>query len=242
MPEKPSWITDIEAFLQFGRDFHRELQQVGDAIGAETSKAIDGNLSNGRKLLVSVLRHLQINHTFQPTVQSDIGKEGLILLVAFSQGLDIVSDLIIRGYYIKACAAMRQDYEFMTRLAEVRAGLVRPGQKSNMKNAPAGNQIFYGQLSKIVHPRTPALLLNFIEQWEDEGSGLAISHLPRSIPGLVDHLYRIHVWIVFEVTREALLLFASLYGSELHEYPRSEFEFNRAIWNLEAAGFTFDDK
>jgi hypothetical protein len=233
-----NWILDIETMLKHATALGEEQEAAAAAVNARAHESLDKNLGNGKLLLISMLKFLQVSFPGPPPQQVESDKESLILLLAFVQGHAYVEQLICEGQYVKACPALRQDYEFRTRMRELRLDTGRPGKPLNVANAPQGSQRFYGQLSKVVHPQTPALLLNFLQSWEHEDS-LAVSHLPHFVGLLAAYLWTIHVWTTFEIAREALLLYAAFYGTDSESIKRATFELERATWSLEAGGFEF---
>lgn len=239
MPIKADWICDLPNFLKLADELHAEMNAAGSTVSTSTINSIDRQMVHAQNHLLAILKHLhKSSFTTATTDSSEKEKERLLLLVSFVQGVGDVEDLIAEGQYIKACPALRQDYEFLTRVRELREGTARAGERPNVSNAPEGSQRFYGQLSKIVHPVHPAMLLNFLQSWEDKSSSIGVTHLPHFVRPLASHLYTIHVWLTFEFTREALLLSADVCGKS-EALDRATFELGRAIGALEAAGFTF---
>ncbi len=238
MAIKPEWITDLSFFGRLADEFEAEMNAAGDTVRAQSARSINQQLILGRQQLLAILKHLYGSFDALPKDQSQDAKERLILLVSFVQGTGHVEELIAEGQYIKACPALRQDYEFLTRLRELREGTARAGERLNVRNAPEGSQRFYGQLSGIVHPTRPALLLNFLQSWDQGDEEVVINHVPRFIAGLAAHLYLILVWLTFEFSREALVLYADLCGRD-DALDRAAFELRRAIWTLQAAGLRF---
>lgn len=242
MTLRPEWIIELPVFLQLADSLRQEIEVAASSVRTQASTAINQNLVQAQRHLLAIFKHL--NNAFSAPLgerpQGD--KERLLILVSFVQGAGYVEELIAEGQYIKSCSALRQDYEFITRIRELRKGVAQTGARPNMpniRNAPEGSQRFYGQLSKIVHPVQPALLLNFLQSWDGPAKELVVSHLPHLVPQLASHLYLIHVWLTFEFAREALFLFSDMYGKDTDALERATFELNRAIWSLEAAGLTF---
>ena len=149
------------------------------------------------------------------------------------------SPLITEGQYIqKACPAIRQDYEFLTRVLELREGTAKTGDRPNIRNAPEGSQRFYGQLSKIVHAVHPAILLNFLQNWEDESQlnyGNTSSTLRQTtcLPPIQDS----RLADLFEFTRSDSTLRRLVWPNEALD--RATFELGRTISTFEATGITF---
>lgn len=238
MPIKAEWIGDLPNFLMLADELHGEMNAYGATTRTSTTYNTDRQMMHARRHLLAILKYLHNSFTSATTDVSENEKERILLLVSFVQGVGHVESLITEGQYIKACPAIRQDYEFLTRVLELREGTAKTGDRPNIRNAPEGSQRFYGQLSKIVHPVHPAILLNFLQNWEDESNSIVVTHLPHFVRPLASHLYKIHVWLTFEFTREAVLLYADMCGKN-EAYDRAIFEIGRAINTLEATGITF---
>ncbi len=238
MPIKADWIGDLPNFLMLADELHGEMNASGATTRTSTIYNIDRQMMHARRHLLAILKYLHNSFTPATTDVSENEKERILLLVSFVQGVDHVESLITEGQYIKACPAIRQDYEFLTRVRELRKGIAKTAETPNVKNAPEGSQRFYGQLSKIVHPVHPAMLLNFLQSWEDESNSIVVIYLPHFVEPLASHLYMIHIWLTFEFTREAILLYADVCGQN-EALNRAIFELERTISTLEAIGITF---
>lgn len=238
---KPEWIEDVRAFLQHAGALEQEMTAAADSVRAESEKGIDQNLITARSRILGILKYLHQEFAI-PAGDRPLGeKERLILLVSFVQGARYVEAMIAEGQYLKSCAVLRQDYEFLTRTRELRFGTANADMRPNVRNAPEGSQRFYGQLSKVVHPQTPTLLMNFLNTWEDSSGDVVISHLPHWIAQLSNYLYLIHAWLAFEFAGEAILLFGELPAGNQEALARAAFELNRSAWGLEKAGLVFTD-
>ncbi len=235
---RSEWINDVTEFLERAGNFKAQLDEASELVLAEAIREVDKDLMAAKLRLIGTLHFL--NETFKdpPRNPKVAEKERLILLVSFAQGAGHVEELIGEGQYIKACAVIRQDFEFLTRMCELRKGTARIGKRPEIRNAPEGSQRFYGQLSKIAHPETPALLLNFIQTWEDAQKAQVISHIPRFVSGLANYLFMIHAWLAFEFAREGVFLYAEMFGRQ-DAIDRAAFEVTRASWSLETAGLVF---
>ena len=238
MPIKADWIGDLPNFLMLADELHGERNASGATTRTSTTYNTDRQMMHARRHLLAILKYLHNSFTPVTTDVSENEKERILLLVSFVQGVGHVESLITEGQYIKACPAIRQDYEFLTRVRELRKGIAKTGETPNVKNAPEGSQRFYGQLSKIVHSQHPAMLLNFLQSWEGGSNSIVVTHLPHFVRPLASYLYMIHVWLTFELTREAVLLYADMCGKN-EAYDRAIFEIGRAINTLEASGITF---
>jgi hypothetical protein len=238
MPIKSDWINDLLNFLMLADELHVEINASGATTRTSTIYNSDWQMVQAKRHLLAILKHLHKSYTPTTASSSESNKERILLLVSFVQGLGHVETLIAEGQYIKACPAIRQDYEFLTRVLELRKGIAKTGVIPNVKNAPEGSQRFYGQLSKIVHPQDPKIFLNFLKNWEGESNSIEVSHLPHFVKPIASHLYMIHVWLIFEFTREAILLYSDVCGQN-ETLARAVFELERAIPILQSVGIKF---
>ena len=230
--------SSAPSFDELAEELQSEMRGAAETIRSQTSSSLDTHLIEARRCSMSVLKYLESSFSHSGD-RSESQNLRLLLIIAFVQGCDSVEELIVSGQYVKACPAIRQDYETITRLLELREGKGTSGTNPNIRNAPKGSQRFYGQLSQVTHPKDPARLLNFLRSWERDATGLVVSHVPHFVKPLAAYLFYIHVWLLFELTREALLLYTEMYGHG-PSLDRAVLQFDKVFSALEAAGMTFD--
>lgn len=238
MTDEIGRVPDDSRFLTFADQLQSEITDAADKIRSETKGNLDTDLIEARRRSKGILKYLETSFPHHGD-RSESENLRLLLIIALVQGIDSVEELIATGQYVKACPTIRQDYESVTRIRELRQRTGMIGTTPNVRNAPEGSQRFYGQLSKITHAQDPSLLLNFLRSWEREQQSVVVSHVPHFVQPLAAYLFYIHVWLVFEVTREALLLFADMYGHG-STLDQAVIEFDKVITLLEKTGVTFD--
>jgi hypothetical protein len=146
----------------------------------------------------------------QPGATDESRSHRLVLIASFVQGAPATEGLISEGQYAKAAAALKQDYEILARLAEIRAGKAKQGQTPNVKHAPDGSQYIYGDLNKVAHPSNEPILdelLNKLIAGEIRG----VSPLPVFQKDVARQLYEVHVFTLLHVVREGAKLITELY-------------------------------
>ena len=143
-----------------------------------------------------------------PSISSRIS-----LITSFVQGVNCTKDLIQGGYHAKAAAVLKQDYELLTRIREVVVGEAKDGSTPNVKHAPAGSQRIYGALNDFAHPSKESLMIRHLEQVDANGIR-GVSPFPVFRKRTVELHWWTHVWLIYEVSREALKLLAENYGEQ----------------------------
>ncbi|NET73634.1 MAG: hypothetical protein F6K62_22645 [Sphaerospermopsis sp. SIO1G2] len=114
---------------------------------------------------------------------------------------------------MKASAVLKQDYEILTRINEIKAGVAKSGSTPNVKHAPKGSQKFYGDLNDVAHPSNLHLLENLLNQLH-EGEVHSISAIPVFNEHVIRQLYELHVWLILHIAREAIILAREMYGKD----------------------------
>lgn len=125
-------------------------------------------------------------------------------LAAFIQGAGVTARLISEGQYLKAAAALKQDYELVTRIHEAVSGCAVEGRQPNVKHAPLGSQWCYGELNKIAHPANLDALSSLLSH--RDGGGLSVAPVFNE-PAAVNFI-TLHLWICCEMVGLALELLA----------------------------------
>jgi hypothetical protein len=130
-------------------------------------------------------------------------------LVAFIQGASWTERLISEGQYVKAAAALKQDYELLARIHEVRTQRARDGRTPNMASAPPGSGRHYGELNKVAHPSNLDYLLSVFTASFGTPVMLPVFQAQTSVA-----MYKSHVWLCCEMARSSVYLLMDLLGED----------------------------
>jgi hypothetical protein len=228
-------LEEAGKFLQKGIDLETSITASGLSI-REASKIAYGDLTIARLTLVAILYSIFEKKSGVPGNSNKERSDILTLIMAFTQGIDIVEKSISEGQYTKACAILKQDYEIIARIGETRKGLAKAGITPNVKHAPEGTQRFYGDINNFAHPSNIGLLQFNLSELID-GDIRGVSFLPKFNKELATQLYRWHVWTLFEIARHAFLLFHEMYDDE-PEFKRDMYlKMQTAISIMNNCGF-----
>ncbi|MFC3860178.1 hypothetical protein ACFOPQ_05290 [Deinococcus antarcticus] len=172
---KPS-DTEIKKFLASGLEFEAGIQRRG----ADNRKGSLDSLTNhhleSRQILMSTFGYLVNAKLGIPGLTSDSIHERLLLLSQFIQGAHITEICIREGYYAKAAAVLKQEFETLTRVSALRQALkVRHGKLVNIQSVHRyGQGAIYGELNDIAHISKPDILAGIIENWSS-GKAFGVS-------------------------------------------------------------------
>lgn len=135
------------------------------------------------------------------------------LIAAFLQGIDISTNLLLEGNYIKATATLKQDYEIMVRLNAVEKNKDKEGKAPNPQNGPTSLRPMYGYLNNIAHISKDYILKAILFFKPKKGEG-GISPVKKIDKELVQRLFICDASIKVEVLRQALILHFDMFGAD----------------------------
>lgn len=144
------------------------------------------------------------------------------LATAFLQGIDISTNLILEGNYIKAAATLKQDYETIVRIEEVNRNRAKNGKTPNAQNAPLTYKEMYGYLNNIAHI-SEDVILNFVLK---ETNSAEISPAKKFNKTIANRLMSYNVAIKAETLRQCLNLYYELAGgNDIHKQSFANYHF-----------------
>lgn len=225
-------------FLKGGVDFEALVYEESLKI-REQSKIAYGSLLDARLALMAVANELFRVKDLTPGNTDATISERLLLATVFFQGIYAIETLISEGQYIKAAAAIKQDYELLARMGEIAAGKHLCGQTPNAKYAPEGSQWYYGELNNVAHIAKSDLLQRLMGQFV-RGEIVGVSPIPKFVPEVAKALYELHVFLLLQMCREMIKLHIDLYGDD-RELEAALRSFLAATKALQRAGWTIED-
>ena len=237
-PSQDAIKKEVSAFLARGLDLEGQILQSGQSIRNQSKACYKQEWLDARLQLMAISAHLLEGREGVPGNSSSEISDRLTLVMVFLQGAYVTETLISEGQYIKASAALKQDIEILARIAEAKHNVAKAGRVPNVKHAPEGSQRYYGQLNDIAHPSNLHILQALLSQFHD-GEVHGLSYVPAFVEDTALAMYELHVWLLFEVVREHLLLFMEMYGKDADELRSVTPWFAGTVETLTRAGFIF---
>jgi hypothetical protein len=229
---------EVSEFLMQGIELEGRTLEHSVAIRERSKEKYKQEWLDARLQLLAISAHLINQKDSVPGRTSVQISERLTLIMVFLQGAYATETLITEGQYIKATAALKQDLEILARIAEVKHDVAKQGRVPNVKYAPEGSQRFYGQLNDVAHPSNLELLQSLLGS-RHHGDVHGVSYVPTFVEETAFGLYELHVWLLFEVVREHLLLFIEMYGEADAAMKKVVPWTLTTVDTLRRAGFTF---
>jgi hypothetical protein len=141
-----------------------------------------------------------------------MGKK-ILLIATYFQGCGFTERLIAEGQYAKAAAALKQDFEILTRIKEIDAGEAHSGKTPQMRHAPKGSPRLYGELNKVAHPSNETLLHKHLEQVV-KGGIKGVSPLPIFRESTVCSEFKLHCWLCYSICHASVQVLLENYGED----------------------------
>jgi hypothetical protein len=206
MPKNKGQQPTLKQHVSGGRYMELAIKRSGVLIRRQSEARQSKALTECRKNALAVLSEAT-GFLYQVEREEEMDrKQGYYIccLVAFVHGVQWTQRLISDGQYIKAAGALKQDYELLTRMHEVDADCALEGRTPNVRHAPAGSQLYYGELNKITHPSNLDCMLTLLSA----RCSKYVSATPVFHRIIFAGFYRIHVWVCGEMARQAIMLLA----------------------------------
>jgi hypothetical protein len=137
----------------------------------------------------------------------------ILLIAAYFQGCGFTERLITEGQYVKAAAALKQDFEILTRIREIDAGTAQTGKTPHMRHAPEGSARIYGDLNKVAHPSNEALMHLHLEQVTTDGIR-GVSPFPIFRETTVRNEFKLHCWLCYSICHASVQVLLENYGED----------------------------
>jgi hypothetical protein len=190
------WLLQHKKASQSIDDAKNDLHEVKLAYSIAVSlitklaKSVDGKLSKS-------------------TVDSI--KRGPILAGLIS-GITLIEYAILGGYNTQAVALLRQEYEAIAALEELKSFKREEGKTPNIKSVKSIPSRIYGQLSNVAHfSHTESL--RFLTELQSATNTHQLTVLyPQYIPDLCFKLFSMHVLFLLHIADNQIIEYESLHG------------------------------
>ena len=228
-------FEEADAYLMKGIQLEGLVEHSGNEVREKSKNAYGSDRPDARLAFTAVLADVLTRKEGIPGDTNPSRSHRLTLIATFMQGMNFTERLISEGYYAKAAAVLKQDYEIMTRIAEEKKGVAKRGVTPNVKFAPPGSQRLYGELNDVAHPSQPEILGKLLGEYSS-GAAQAVGVCPVFRGEVATNLYDCHVFVLGEIAREAIILYEEMYNDKEGLQDAVKW-FVTAMGFLEKAGF-----
>ncbi|MDR3724084.1 MAG: hypothetical protein P4K83_06310 [Terracidiphilus sp.] len=195
-----------------GRELRAAVSEAGMRV-AQKAKEIYGNDAYFLERAVGLLaRTILCKAGEKGSATPEMGNK-ILLIITYFQGCGFTERLIAEGQYAKAAAALKQDFEILTRIKEIDAGEARSGRTPQMRHAPKGSPRLYGELNKVAHPSNEVLLHRHLDQIvKSEIRG--VSPLPVFRESTLRGEFKLHCWLCYSICHASVQVLLENYGED----------------------------
>jgi len=201
-------------FTNKGIELEKNIFISKKQIRKESKENYETKLIESRLFLLSIFYDLILIREGKPCETSKSISNRINLIATYIQGVDIVENSIMEGQYTKASALIKQDYEILTRIIEVKNKKEKEGKTPNVNNLPEEFRKFYGYLNKISHPSNSSIIENFITKL-DKDNFIGVTYIPTYNIKLVKAFYDLHLLIMYNIVFEKITLIIEMYGKQI---------------------------
>ena len=237
MESEEKLAEEFDVLLRNALFIEGKVEEKGAEIRSQSKMTYGHELLDARLSCVASLAISISEKEKEPGKSDPVISEKLQLISAYVQGISITEKAISEGQYIKASAALKQDYEILAQIRELTATGANKGKVPNAKFGLPGAEWIYGELNKVAHPVNWEMIQELLGKYISEPIH-GISPIPQFIPETAKRLYEVHVLFCFEMAKEASKLFIEMYGEDKDYIEKQGKLFAAAGGALKKAGFT----
>ncbi len=206
-------LAQVSAYLEGAVILEGLVMEAGKAIREKSKAAYGRKFTDVRLLSMALLVRALTCKSGIPGIANEATSAQLGVIAAFAQGTCFTESLISEGQYVKGAAALKQDYEMLARVREIEIGKAKVGRQPQVQHAPSGTQFFYGELNKVAHPSNPEILQRCMGGYISDTINAA-NPIPIFVEQSALGMYELHIWICFEMAREAVKLLTKMYRKD----------------------------
>jgi hypothetical protein len=193
-----------------GRELKAAIRGAGMRVAKHATAVFGPNVFFLERAVGLLARTIFCKAGLKGTSTPEIGHK-ILLIATYFQGCETTGRLIAEGQHAKAAAALKQDFEILTRIREIDAGSAKQGQTPHMRHAPSGSAPLYGELNKVAHPSNESLLHRHLEQVvTDDIRG--VSPVPTFRENTALNEFKLHCWLCYSMCHASVLVLLENYG------------------------------
>lgn len=213
MTTKTHWFVDSR-YIAIGENYELNMLRAIEANKNQSADAFK-SLCMAHGLLMGLIGRMLEQHSNKPVFGDESIGRRFVLTAAFIQGILICRQAVLGSTYLQAGTLLRQEYECLGLLREVKEGKRRDGKQVNAKNAPWNGSKHYGELSALAHLSDHEIISSIIG--ENTGWGDFSSTVPQYNAANTKRLYGLHVALVLDLVYQLHSLYSDMYEYEMEE-------------------------
>ena len=209
-PSKRDHYFIDAAYIAIGKNYTKNSEHAR-SLNRRESLADMRELACAHTLLLGIIAGMLEEYSGkQVPIDDESISRKFVLTAAFVQGIALCEQSILQSMYLQAGALIRQEYETLGLLSEIRNGTRRDGRVANAKYAPWKGSRHYRELSALAHlsdHRILDSLIGYNTSWGDFASAI-----PQYQKVNATRLYSFHTSMVLGLVEELSDLYGTMYG------------------------------
>lgn len=198
--------------IKFDELYRKKMNEYSKDIISTSLLSLSPELIEAVKILRSIIVFLGNAKSGIPGKNNDQIGLRIWLHQIYNQGMIETEKLLLKGQYFKAAVCMKQELEILTRIRQIKKGILPDGKTPNVSFALPGMGKAYGVLNEIGHVSKPEYY-KFLDSHEFDNSNNA-TPFPTFIKAMLVDSYNVYVWFLLEMTKESVLLFRDMFPED----------------------------
>lgn len=187
--------------------------QLGQACALKSKQAFGDNLLQPMHLCDATIDFISASLAEGHKISGENLVLKMQLLACYIQSMEVATSLIMEGNYIKAAAALKQDFEIMVAINEINNGRHQHGKTPHAQNGPPSFREMNGYLNDIAHISKEDVLFDLLKHIE-KGKFKGISSTKKFNKKPAIRMITYNISIKVELCRQALNLYLEIAGED----------------------------
>lgn len=210
--EEPHYFID-SGYIGIADDYEKLCGLAWD-FNHKTSLTEMRQINQAHTLLLGVLSNmLELNAGKRVLVEDESIDHRFGITAALIQGVSLCEKSILYGLYLQSGSLLRQEFDGLTALSEIKSNERKDGKAPNAKHAPWKGSRHYGELSALTH-LSDRKILDAIVAHPTTWGGSGASTIPQYRKENAERLYAFHTAMVLEIVLELQRLYGEVYSYE----------------------------
>jgi hypothetical protein len=210
--------NDVKHLMASSANFFTSQKITAQKVREESKKAY-GSLLDAHMLTIGAIQSALLRHNSIPGKTSEQISNIFSLVASFMMGVDICESAISEGYYLQACAILKQEMEALAAIEECWKNQRKEKATPNVKYIRWNLSRFYGDLNRAAHVADKDLL-SYVLQATHNGQAVPASITPIFNQTEAKGLYGLHVAFLIQLSFQLDKLYVEVYGDGLTDVER----------------------
>lgn len=203
-------------YMMCGKNYIKNCKHARLANYIDSISDIPPDLINAHILLMGIIGAILEDCANKVIPDNEVIKRKYVLIAAFIQGIYICEQSILDSVYLQAGNLIRQEFEILGLINEIKENKRRDGKTVNVKYGPNGGGRLYGELCSIAHLSIHKVIeevISYQNSWGDYSATIPQHQKDKTI-----EFYGFHVAMVTSLVAELIYFYGEIFNYKFDKH------------------------